>query len=390
MTTAAEDPARGFRLYRPALAPPAEPVRPLDGIDWRGGLVVRAVNWLGDTFMALPAVYQVRLRLPPEAKLHVLCGANLAPAWQCMSWVDGVIPFPGARADRAARAAVRRLDPGAALILPNSFGAAWDLFNLSIPRRAGRAGRMRTPLLTDTLPPLPPAEDRGARHQLSEYLELASLFGETPSVFLPAPVRTENPAAVCARLGIPADRPLLALAPGAAYGPAKQWPAEFFHAVARWWTDRGGRAVVVGSPKEAAVGEAVLEGLAGCVNAAGKTTIPEMMALLRGCRALVSNDSGAMHLAAAAGVDGVALFGSTDPGATGPLGGRWVVLNDQADCSPCFQRNCRFTGGECRCLRVIPPERVCSALEWLLGAAVAGDDFSTQKNATNQTENTTT
>jgi heptosyltransferase-2 len=73
-----------------------------------------------------------------------------------------------------------------------------------------------------------------------------------------------------------------------------------------------------------------------------------------------------MHLAAAAGVPGVALFGSTDAVATGPLGGRWVVLEEKMACSPCFQRNCRFTGGECRCLRAIPPERACAALEWLL------------------------
>ncbi len=360
------DGAEAFRLYAPVLTPPQDPVPPLPaGTDWRGGLVMRAVNWLGDTFIALPAMHRIRQTLPPEAKLHVLCPEKLAPAWKCLPWVDQVVTFPGSRADRGARETVRRLNPGAALVLPNSFGAAWDLFNLSIPLRAGRAGRMRTLLLTDTLPPLPRAAERGGRHQLCEYLELAAMFGEAPLAFTPAPVMTEDPAVVCARIGVPADRPLLALAPGAAYGPAKQWPAEFFRTVALWWTERGGRAVVVGSQKEAAAGDGVLAGVEGGVNAAGKTTIPEMMALLRACRALVSNDSGAMHLAAAAGVDGVALFGSTDPVATGPLGGRWVVLRERMECSPCFQRKCRFTGGECRCLRAIAPERVCAALEWL-------------------------
>ena len=381
-STTTDGAATAFRLYQPRLARPADLPRPVAVADWRGGVVVRATNWLGDTFLALPAIYRLKCLLPPGAGLFVLCSDKLAPIWRCLPWVDRVIPFPGSRADQAARAEIRRLNPGAALIVPNSFGAAWDLFGLAIPVRVGRAGRLRSLLLTDRLPPLPPPAERRDRHQLSEYLELVSRFGgaENPGSlghgvtessaaaeisWVPAPVTAGDFAAVAGKLGLPDDRPLLALAPGAAYGPAKQWPATHFREVARWWTDRGGRVLVVGSPKEAAVGDEVLSGMAGGVNAAGRTSLPEMLALLGGCRALVSNDSGAMHLAAAAGVSGVALFGSTSAVATGPLGGRWVVLEEKMECSPCFQRNCRFTGTACRCLQAIPAARVCAAMEWL-------------------------
>ena len=383
-----------FQLYQPVLTLPSTLPGPINVRDWRGGVVVRATNWLGDTFLALPAIYRLKRMLPPGAGLFVLCSDKLAPIWRCLPWVDRVIPFPGSRVNKAARAELRKLNPGVALIVPNSFGAAWDLFGLGIPVRVGRGGRMRSLLLTDRLPPLPPPAERRGRHQLCEYLELVSLVGEknetgnwkleagvseheTRNVkhetdyaeaaawFVPAPVPAGDFGAVAAKLGVSRDKPLLALAPGAAYGPAKQWPAAQFREVAQWWTARGGRVLVVGSPKEAMVGDEVLAGIDGGVNAAGKTSLPEMMALLGGCRALVSNDSGAMHLAAAAGVPGVALFGSTSAVATGPLGGRWVVLEEKMECSPCFQRNCRFTGTECRCLQAIPAARVCAALEWL-------------------------
>jgi heptosyltransferase-2 len=171
--------------------------------------------------------------------------------------------------------------------------------------------------------------------------------------------------------------PLAALAPGAAYGGAKKWPAAYFAELAAGLIDDGVVCVLVGSAADAAAGLEVLERLrvrlkppldfarggvsdsrtpnTTFIDLIGQTDLPLLAGVLANCRALVSNDSGAMHLGAAIGVPVTAPFGPTNEDATRPLGDRHAVLTHPVWCRPCMLRECPL---DHRCMRGIRPERV--------------------------------
>jgi heptosyltransferase-2 len=343
-------------LRRGSLAPRVLP--------YGDGVLVRATNWLGDSLMTLPAIYRLSRQLARPARLTVLCPAALRPVWQACDWVDQVIGLAGKRIAADEIAAVRKLHPGLGLVLPNSFGAALDVWKCRIPVRVGRRGRWRSPLLTTRLPEWPRGENVGTCHQLSYYLELAECLGPLAwgADFPPLQVDVGRAAA----LGMAGDN-WVALAPGAAYGPAKQWPQGHFQQVAEWLRDRGLRVVLVGTGKEQAVTRSMSAAIPGVLDLAGRTSLEELMAVLAKSRAAVANDSGAMHLAAALGTSGVGIFGSTDPVGTGPLGAPWHLLTATAACRPCFRRTCPLPGDQAyQCLAEIRPEDVISALAKIL------------------------
>jgi heptosyltransferase-2 len=355
-------------LYTPILRP-CDPGLWLDParLPWRNGLLIRATNWLGDALMTLPAVHRLSRFVPDPCGVFVLCPASLAPLWEAAPWVSRVVPMAGKRCDAAERSVVRGLRPGVAVVLPNSFGSAWDVFRGSIPVRLGRSGRGRGWLLTHRLPEWPRQRGASECHQLSHYLELAAVFGPVEWSTACPPLRVTDAEVLAAKAGIEASAgPWLVLAPGAAYGPAKQWPAENFAAVARWWRGRGGRVVVVGTGMERQAGEAIRAVIPEALNLAGRTNLRELMAVLTVCGLAVTNDSGAMHLGAAVGCRGVAVFGSTDAVATGPIGGRWVLLADPPECAPCLRRACDRTDRPYECLLRIEPAAVIQAVEGLL------------------------
>jgi heptosyltransferase-2 len=356
------------QFYSPILKP-RDPGSRLDpaSLPWRNGLLVRATNWLGDALMTLPAVYRLSRFVPDPCGVFVLCPAALQALWEAAPWVSKVIAMGGKRCSAAERSLVRGLRPGVAVVLPNSFGSAWDVFLEGIPVRVGRSGRGRGWLLTHRLPEWPRHRGPSDCHQLSRYLELAAVFGASEWSAECPPLRIAGADALAAKAGVDAGRgPWLALAPGAAYGPAKQWPVERFAVVARWWRDRGGRVAVVGTAKERAAGEAIRSDLPEALNLAGQTSLRELMAVLSVCGLAVTNDSGAMHLGAAVGCQGVAVFGSTDSVATGPIGGRWVLLADPPDCAPCLKRDCDRADQPYECLLRIEPGAVIEALGALL------------------------
>ncbi|NOY79908.1 MAG: lipopolysaccharide heptosyltransferase II [Kiritimatiellaeota bacterium] len=323
--------------------------------------------------MCMPAVKQLRRFLPQGCGLFVACPESLAPVWAAAPWVDVVGPFcpPRLRGEDLRR--LRGLGAGVGIVLPNSFGSAWDLWRAGLALRLGRAGNGRRLLLTHALRPWRKSACRGC-HQLSHYLEIAAAFGAVEPGDIAAELEVEHASETAARFGVRRvpGVPWLALAPGAAYGPAKQWSAEAFGRVAREWTRRGGRVVAVGTARERSLGDVAIAGSLGALNLAGTTSLGELMAVLSVVRAVAANDSGAMHLAAALGTPGVAVFGSTDPTATGPLGERWIVLREEFPCAPCFRRTCPLPEADYRCLRTIAPERVMTALERIGACGGAG------------------
>ena len=353
-------------VFQPLLLELGAPRRPVPAaIDWRNGLLLRSTNWLGDCLMTLPAAWQLRQLMPADTRLYVLTPAFLAPLWSACSWVDGVISMAGKRISAEEIAQVKALNLGVGVIFPNSFGSALDHWRCSLPLRVGRGGRFRSWLLTHAQREWPRGENVGRCHQLSYYLELVSAFG--PVRLDSACPHLEVKPGVAKTLGV--DGPgWLALAPGAAYGPAKQWPMESFRELAAWQHKRGGRVLLVGTGKEAAVAAAVAEAAPGAVNLAGKTSLAELMAVLAAAEAVVANDSGAMHLAAALGTPGVGIFGSTDPIGTGPLGAPWQLVLASVPCRPCFRRECPLSAPDepYRCLHSIKPTEVIGALEAVL------------------------
>ncbi len=351
--------------YTPLLHPFGRPLPRLGAVDWRGGVLVRSTNWLGDALMTLPAVWRLRRQLPSGVPLAVLSPSSLAPLWRAARWVDEVVWFDGRHADVAARQVARGRGFGVGVVLPNSFATAWEMWRLGVPVRVGRAGRFRSWLLTHRLPEWRRGEGRGAWHQLSYYLELASVFGDFEWSAAAPPLEVD-PVPAQAH-GIARGRGWLALAPGANFGPAKQWPLKNYREVAMEWLGRGGQVVLVGTAKDRAVcGELAEQVGAGALNLAGRTTLTELMSVLAGVDGVVANDSGAMHLAAALGTPGIGLFASTDPAATGPLGAPWELLVADVPCRPCLKRECpRKDAGRYQCMAALPPKRVAALLDTL-------------------------
>lgn len=334
---------------------------------WRDGLVVRMPNWLGDTVMALPALLQLRRLVPECGGLFVVCAPGLADLFAALPIVDQTIALG------AAHRAWRRIDltrlartrAGLGLLCNNSLRDAIAFRLAGVPRLFGAAARGRSLLLTRAFR-FPPRRDRELHglHHAGRYLAMAYALGAPPwpgdfPEFRPAVEPETTPTEILAALALPR---LLAVAPGAAYGDAKRWPEEHFLAVCQAWIGDGGTVALLGAKGETEVAARIAAQLPPdqVANLAGRTGLGHLIRLLAHADACLANDSGVMHLAAAMGRPGVAVFGSTDPSATGPLSPRWTVLHRQEPCSPCFRRTCPL--GTTACLRNLAPDDAITAL----------------------------
>jgi heptosyltransferase-2 len=287
--------------------------------------LICGTNWLGDTVMSMPAV-EAFCRGRPPGSVRVLAKPCVAQLWALHPAGVGVVPL-GPRWLDAVRD-VRGLGFDEVFVLPNSFRSALIPFLAGVPRRRGARGHFRRAMLTEVCPAA-----AAGRHQSREYLDLLGLPGDTA---LPAPRLRVAPWAgtlgrLCGVGRLPADGPLAAVMPGAARGPSKRWPAERFGAVAlRLARECGARVVLLGGAGDVDACRVAAEAAAAAgdrlLNLAGRTGIAELASLLSGCVVAVCNDSGGMHVAAAAGCRVVAVFGLTDPATTGPLGSGHVIV----------------------------------------------------------------
>jgi len=330
-------------------------------------VLVKATNWLGDVVMSLPALRAVRLAFP-SAFLAVLVKRELAGFFDGFGWIDRVIDYRigsgfGGVADRGRLIAVLRAEQlDLAVLLPKSFEAALWALLAGIPRRAGWATQGRGMLLTDRAR----AQDPGREHQMNDYLRM---LRETLGIEATAPevaIEVADARRDRIREWLASRRrnggPLIALAPAAAYGPAKEWPADRYGAlIDRLDEVAAARCVLIGTAAERSrCLEVAAASRAGAIVAAGETDVGDLVALLSLSQGFAGNDSGAMHVAGALGIPTVGVFGSTDPLRTGPLGGRSRVLYERIECSPCFDRACRF--GHYDCLKRSSVERVVDSL----------------------------
>jgi heptosyltransferase-2 len=287
--------------------------------------------------MALPAVQSWR-RAHPDDRLTVLAKPGPAALWRIHAAPDEVWTWePGFRGFRAAVRRVRAAGLDAAWILPHSFRSGVTPWLAGVPRRIGMPGHFRDGFLTECRPPL---QGPGRRHQQFEYFDLFGLPDTAPE---PPRLRIPEEATLRIRALFAGAGPgaWAAIMPGAARGPSKCWPADRFGEVARRLASEAGlRICVCGGASEAEACAAVTRAAGGgALNLAGRTSLAEWAALLAACRIAVANDSGGMHLAAAAGTRVAAIFGRTDPGVTGPLGAGHEIVQAPGARSRAIARN---------------------------------------------------
>ena len=329
-------------------------------------MLIHSPNWLGDVVMALPAFRAWRDR-NPAARVFVLARKSVAAIWDFVRDVDGVIRVAKDHAsEREARDAIRAAGCGEAILLPQSFRSAWIVWRAGVGPIRGTAGQFRSFMVSDTVS----LDGLDNAHQSLEY---ARIFGLGEDDALPPP----SAAIDMARLPFPAcaseTSTALIVLPGAARGGSKRWPSAFFAETAAKALEAGlaTRVLVCGTPGEAAECAAVADTLAmrfpgAIANLCGKTGLAELAGLLSRCRAVLSNDSGGMHLATAVGAPVIAVFGLTDPVKTGPLGRSAIVAAEGVRPSRAIPRE---SEAATRALASVTPGRVFAALEKLLADA---------------------
>ena len=315
-----------------------------------GDILIRGVNWVGDAVMTMPAIRALRAAMP-GFRTTLLVKPWVAGIFEKDPNIDEVKLYDeewkGINGKLALALALRRRDFRKAILFQNAFDAALLSALAGIPERIGYGRDGRGFLLTTSVPFH--GEDRQMHH--SRYylnlLEKAGIIKNTennaePWIYLELEERLKARGSIS---GL--KRPVIGLNPGAAFGPTKRWPHSRFRELASIITGGlGGSVLVFGSEKEKSGADEIACGIEGAVSMAGKTTLRELAAFLSECDALVSNDSGTMHVGYAVGTPVVALFGSTEPSLTGPPAGNSVIKED-IPCAPCFKRECGVAGMPC-------------------------------------------
>jgi lipopolysaccharide heptosyltransferase II len=330
--------------------------------------VVIAPNWLGDCVMALPFLRALRRAFAADT-LAILARANAASLFSAEGSASSILTSRGQGLGRlgAEVALLRRGGFEEAWILPNSFRSALLPFLAGVPSRIGYATDRRGALLTKSLPPPLPI-----RHQLRDYDALLESAGISPDrlpprLTIPAPVAQETSRMLSLWHVPEGERPIF-VAPGAAFGETKRWPAERFALLADALMDRGRKLWIIIGPGEEELGRLIARRARHRIPVVGADMDALALASLLARGALViANDSGPMHLAAAVGAPVLAFFGPTDPGRTAPTGTAAEVIDRYLFCSPCYRKTCPY-GHEC--MEEITVEMALAAAEGLLERAI--------------------
>jgi lipopolysaccharide heptosyltransferase II len=307
--------------------------------------------------MSVPAVRAIK-NGRPDAQITIVAPANLAPMWKLIPEADAIIPLPNRSVLSTIRLLRRRSHFDAAILFPNSLRVALESWLGGIPRKVGYRGHWRKWLLNQTVPET--RKSGPPEHHSVRFLGMARECGaETSNSEHATPINREQISDIQMTV---ADQPLkIGVCPGAEYGPAKRWlPERFVEAAATINAQSSAQWILFGTKNEAAIGNQIASAIGDrCVNRIGQTKLDELIGELRGCRLLLTNDTGTMHLAALLGVPVVAIFGSTEPRLTGPLGNGHIILRHHVECSPCFLRECPI---DFRCMKAVSANEIVDAV----------------------------
>ena len=322
-------------------------------------IIILSPNWLGDAIFALPAIRDVRRHFAGRP-LTVAARASVAPVFRAVPGIDHIKVL-----ERGREAAQIEADVG--ILLPNSFRSAWILARAGVKERWGYRGNFRRPLLTKSVRrprrrmPFPEYYSNLVRGlgietgPLTARLEIAPAAKAAAEKFLRA-------------RGWSADRPLVGIAPGAAFGHAKRWlPKRFAELAGLLSTDAGAACAILGrSDDRDAI--PLREPSRTVIDLIGATDLTLLMGVISHCHAVVANDSGALHLAAALGVPAVGIYGPTDERYSAPVthdaaAGGVATISEDVFCRPCFLADCPI---DHRCMKRISTGRVYDAVRRLL------------------------
>lgn len=329
-------------------------------------------SWVGDMVMA-QCLFKVLRNQAPDVPIDVLAPPWSEPILMRMPEVAASISMTvghgrlalGTRWRLARALSTRRYTQ--AIVLPNSLKSVLIPAMAGIPLRTGWRGEMRFGLLND----IRLLDKKRYPLMIERFAALAFEPNATLPEPLPRPELRSDPKqqqAAIRDLSLAVDRPVLALCPGAEFGPAKRWPEGHYRDVAKAVIEQGWQVWLFGSANDRGVTKAIADGLdpgqvSHCHDLAGRTSLGQAIDLLALADRVVSNDSGLMHIAAALGRPLVVLYGATSPGFTPPLTDVVEILSIPVDCGPCFERVCPLGHG--RCLQDIAPRRVLDALDRL-------------------------
>ncbi len=318
-------------------------------------ILIRSSNWLGDAVMSVPAVRAIK-RGRPDAHVTIAAPAKIAAMWKLIPDIDAIIPLPNGSLLPVVSLLKRQPVFDAAILFPNSLRVALESWLSGIRRRVGYPGHWRKWLMNQTV--CKPRKPRPPEHHSVRFLRIASECGaETSNIQAPTTNTQTRVAHGAIKIG---------LCPGAEYGPAKRWlPERFAEVAAKINAQSSAQWILFGTKNDAAVGNQIAAAIGDhCVNRIGHTTLDQLIDELRECRLVLTNDTGTMHLASLLGLPVVAIFGSTEPHLTRPLGNGHIVLRHHVECSPCFLRECPI---DFRCMKAISAQEVADAVLSMLG-----------------------
>jgi lipopolysaccharide heptosyltransferase II len=318
-------------------------------------ILIRSSNWLGDAVMSVPAVRAIK-NGRPDTQVTIAAPAKIAPMWKLVPEVDAIIPLPNDSLLPVVSLLKRQPGLDVAILFPNSLRVALESLLSGIPRRVGYRGHWRRLLLNQTVPK--PRKPGSPEHHSLRFLRIARECGAETS--------TIQDSTSDLRTAV-SHKPLkIGLCPGAEYGPAKRWlPERFAEVAAKISAQSSVQWILFGTNKDTAIGGKIATAIGDhCVNRIDHTTLDQLIDELRECRLVLTNDTGTMHLAALLGVPVVAVFGSTEPRLTGPLGNGHIILRHHVECSPCFLRECPI---DFRCMKAVSAQEAADAVLSILG-----------------------
>ena len=350
-------------------------------------ILVRAPNWIGDAVMAIPALEAIR-RTQAAAEIVILARPAVADLYCEQPFANRILKYDNSGRHMGWRGREKLVNQlrgdrfDIAILLQNAFEAAWLTWRANIPERIGYARDGRGLLLTK--PIRVPKEGELLRHESHYYLELIRRagWGETDSVIKPIEICISSSARAAAETsllsaGAREGTWRCAIAPGASYGAAKCWPPERFAALAdRLISECGADVILFGTPNENEMAAQISSAMKNrFISLIGKTSMRDLAPLFSTCSIFIGNDSGAMHVAAAAGLPVIGIFGPTDPQGTAPVTQQFTLIREPVSCSPCFLRTCPV---DHRCMTRIDVNSVFLAAQRLQNATKKSKPWSNQ------------
>jgi lipopolysaccharide heptosyltransferase II len=327
-------------------------------------ILVRSSNWLGDAVMSVPAVRAIK-NGRPDVHVTIATPDKIATMWSLIPEVDAIVPLPDASLVSVVRLLKKQIRFDVAILFPNSLRVALESWLSGIPRRVGYHGHWRSWLVNQIV--CEPRKPGPPEHHSLRFLRIARECGAETEKMSNVQRPTFNvQLSDSNRLSTIKQQPLkIGLCPGAEYGPAKRWlPERFAEAAAKITAQSSAQWILLGTKNDDAIGAQIGAAIGvHCVNRIGQTTLDQLIDELRQCSLLLTNDTGTMHLAALLGVPVVAVFGSTEPRLTGPLGNGHTILRHHVECSPCFLRECPI---DFRCMKAVSADEVAAAVLSLL------------------------